>query len=298
MRRYFAIGLCAFAIYLAILGPFSRAMEQKPYAEKLGLIPHPQFLQLILPDYQELLAASILGKVILYYGSLTETINAPNQLVSKADYPAMSRAVHAALRLDPYNMDGYYFGQAILVWDAGHYKLATDLLEYGMQYRTWDWQLPFFAGFDYAYFLKDKERAAKMYMLAGEKSGEPLFKSLAGRYLQEAGDTQMAIDYLKMIEKGEGTPAVKNALKTRILAFEGAKAIEDARELFKASHGSLPADINELVKSRYLTSIPIDPYGGRYYLDEHYQVRTTSKYAFAGIPHNPVQPSVPGEQSQ
>ncbi len=184
-------------------------------------------------------------------------------------------------------MDGYYFGQAILVWDAGQYQLAADLLEYGMHYRTWDWQLPFFAGFDYAYFLKDKEKAAKMYMRAGELSGETLFKSLAGRYLQEAGDTQMAIDYLRALEKGARKPAVKKVLNTRILAFEGVRAIEKARDRYIADHGRPPADIDALIKSGYLPSMPIDPYGGRFYLDENHQVRTTSKFAFAGVRHGP-----------
>lgn len=299
MKRYFIACFCVLVAFLAILGPFTRAMEQKPYAEKLGLIPHPRVLQALFPDYQELLGASILAKVILYYGSLAEAADSPRQLIRKADYPAMSRAVHTALRLDPYNMDGYYFGQAILVWDAGQYKLATDLLEYGMRYRTWDWQLPFFAGFDYAYFLKDKEQAAQMYMRAGDLSGATLFKSLAGRYLQEAGDTQMAIDYLRALEKSAGKPAVKKALETRTLAFERVWAIEKARDRYNAEQGRMPADIAELVKQGYLSSLPVDPYGGTFYLDESHQVRTTSKFAFAGVRHEtgprPEKPPLPGE---
>lgn len=282
MKRPLTIALCLLVAYIAILGPIDRAMQQKPYVEKLGLIPHPKVLQVLFPDYQQLLAASILGRVILYYGSLSDGLDDPRKLTLAADYPAMSRTVHAALQLDPYNMDGYYFGQSILVWDAGQYRLATDLLEYGMRYRTWDWQLPFFAGFNEAYFLKDRAAAANFYMRAGELSDATLFKSLAGRYLQEAGETRMAIDYLETLVKNARTLAVKQALQIRIEAFNAVLAIEQARDRYSAQQGHPPASVDILVATGYLAERPVDPYGGEFFLDQNQQVQTTSKFAFAG----------------
>ncbi len=281
MKRYLVFALCVLVAYLVILGPFTRSMAQKPYAVKLGMIPHPTVLQLLFPDYQQLLGANILGRIILYYGTITDDEADPGKVQLSADYPAMSRAVHAALRLDPYNMDGYYFGQSILVWDVGQYQLATELLEYGMLYRTWDWQLPFFAGFNYAYFLGDKDKAAQMYMRAGELSGATLFKSLAGRYLQEAGETQMAIDYLQTLEKSARAPAVKQTLQVRIETFKAVLAIEKARDRYVEEQGRLPGKIDVLLKEGYLETRPIDLYGGDFYLEDNGQVRTTSKFAFA-----------------
>jgi hypothetical protein len=282
MKRYALSALCVLLAYLAILGPFTQAMEQKPSAVRLGMIPHAKVLQVLFPDYQELLCANTLGRIILYYGTLTEEADAPGELQRTADYPAMSRAVHAALRLDPYNMDGYYFGQSILVWDVGQYQLATELLEYGMQYRTWDWQLPFFAAFNKAYFLKDRAAAAPLYMRAGELSGSTLFKKLAGRYLQEAGETQLAIDYLQTLEQSATNPAVEQTLQLRVTAFKSVLLIEQARDLYTEKQGRLPASINALLEAGYLETSPIDPYGGEFYLNKTGQVVTTSKFAFAG----------------
>lgn len=281
MKRYLVSALCVLAAYLVILGPFTRSMEYKAYAVRLGMIPHPKVLQVLFPDYQELLGANILSRVIFYYGSLHDDAAGAGKVQLTADYPAMSRAVHTALRLDPYNMDGYYFGQSILVWDAGQYQLATELLEYGMQYRTWEWQLPFFAAFNEAYFLKDRAAAARLYMRAGELSGSTLFKSLAGRYLQETGETQMAIDYLQAIEKNTRTPAVKQTLQVRIETFKAVLVIEQARDRYTEEQGQPPSDIGTLVKAGYLSTRPIDSYGGEFYLDEDSQVRTTSKFSFA-----------------
>ncbi|OEU64444.1 MAG: hypothetical protein BA870_05585 [Desulfuromonadales bacterium C00003094] len=281
MKRYIVSALCVLAAYLAILGPFTREMAQKPYAQRVGMIPHPTVLKLLFPDYQELLGANILGRVIFYYGALTDDVANPSKMQLSADYPAMSRAVHAALRLDPYNMDGYYFGQSILVWDVGQYKLATELLEYGMQYRSWDWQLPFFAAFNHAYFLKDRAAAARLYMRAGELSGSFLFKSLGGRYLQEAGETQMAVDYLQTLEKITRTPAVKQALQLRIETFKAVLTVELARDRYAEEKGRLPADIQLLLSTGYLATWPVDLYGGEFYLDGNGHVRTTSRFSFA-----------------
>jgi len=58
-------------------------------------------------------------------------------------------------------------------------KLANDLLEYGMRYRTGISTCRFFAGFNNAYFLKDYARQAEYYKRAGELSGSELFINLA-----------------------------------------------------------------------------------------------------------------------
>ncbi len=60
---------------------------------------------------------------------------------------------------------------AIIVWGAGLVSATNELPEYGMRYRTWDYYLPFFAGFNYAYFLKDYENAARCYKRVGELTG-------------------------------------------------------------------------------------------------------------------------------
>jgi hypothetical protein len=282
MKRYLVSTLCVLVAYLLILGPFTRGMAQKPYAVRLGMIPHPTVLQVLFPDYQELLGANILSRIIFYYGSLVDDMANPGKVQLAADYQAMSRAAHAALRLDPYNMDGYYFAQSILVWDVGQYQLATDLLEYGMSYRSWDWQLPAFAAFNKAYFLKDRAAAAPLYMRAGELSGSTLFKTLAGRYLQEVGETQMAIDYLNTLEQSAKTPAIKQTLQARISAFKSVLDVEKARDIYVEKYGSLPVNIDVLVEGGYLNARPVDPYGGEFYLNETGQVVTTSKFAFAG----------------
>jgi tetratricopeptide (TPR) repeat protein len=258
-------------------------MRNKPIEEKLGYVPSVKLLKPLSADQKELVGASLVMKVLMYFGGIVAEAEAGRVISEPPDLQGMSRLLHNAVRLDPYNMDAYYFAQGFLTWDAGQFKVANDLLDYGMQYRSWDWQLPFFAGFNSAYFLKDYTKAAAYYKRAGELSGSDLHKSLAGRYLQESGQTDLAIAYLSAMEKGERNEAMKKNYQVRLAAFQEVRRIELARDRYAQEKGAMPQSVEQLQQTGYLQPAPVDPYGGRFYLDPSGKVATTSKFAFAGV---------------
>lgn len=253
-------------------------MKNKPFAEKMGYVPKGEVLNYVSADQKQFVASTLVMKVLFYFGSLSEKNE--KKVAIPVDYQAMSRTIHAAVKVDPYNMDAYYFAQAILVWDVGQIQLANDLLEYGMKYRNWDFYLPFFAGFNYAYFLKDYEKAAKYYRIAGDLSGAELYINLAGRYFFEAGQTDLAIAYLSTMEKSARNDSIRKAFRTRLQAIRQGKLIEVARDRFLRKNGHLPASVEELLRKGYLADPPVDPYGGEFYLEADGKVRSTSKFAF------------------
>lgn len=264
-------------IYGGLEPILSRHMKSRPIEEKLGVVPQVEVLKFSAADHKELTAASLVMAVLMYYGGLME--KNPNKLRLPADYPAMSRVIFSAAKIDPYNMDTYYFAQAILTWDVGKVSLANNLLEYGMKYRYWDWYLPYFAAFNYAYFFKDYEKAAFYYKQAGELSGEALFINLAGRYMHETGNTEQAIMYLSVMERSARNWAVKKSISLRLKALLEVRTIEKAVELFELEKKAKPKNIAELKASGYLKRNPVDPYGGVFYLDSSCMVRTTSSFA-------------------
>lgn len=253
-------------------------MKNKPYVEKLGYVPKGEVLRSISADQKEFVAATLVLKVLFYFGGLVDKTF--NRLDLPIDYPAMSRNIHVAVELDPYNMDTYYFAQATLVWDARQIGIANALLDYGMQYRTWDYFLPFSAGFNCAYFLKDFARAATYYKRAADLSGSELMISLTGRYLYESGKSGMAIAYLSAMEQGVRNDSIKKSFRIRITALKEGRRIELARDRYLHDTGQKPSSIEELVQKRYLKPPPEDPYGGRFYFEPDGSVRSTSKFAF------------------
>jgi hypothetical protein len=274
--------LAGLLLYGVIVGPFTLYMGQKPIEEKLGFVPSIKLIKPLSVDQKELVGASLVMKVLIYYGGVVAKAMEGRVITEPPDLQGMSRLLHGAVQLDPYNMDAYYFAQGFLTWDARQFKVANDLLEYGMKYRTWDWYLPYFAGFNNAFFLKNYVKAAELYKRAGDLSGEGLYKSLAGRYMQESGQTELAIAYLSAMEKDEKNIAMKKTYQIRLMAFREARRIEQARDLFRQQQGAPPATIGQLVQSGLLNPPPVDPYGGSFYLEPDGKVATTSKYAFSG----------------
>jgi len=280
MLRTVLSGIVCLVLYFALIGPFTLYLKKKPVEEKLGYVPSVNAFKVVTADQKELVAASLVLKVVMYFGGLLE--KSETHFVVPPDYMSMSRLLHGSVRLDPYNMDAYYFAQSFLTWDVRQYKLANDLLDYGMKYRTWDWYLPFFAGFNNAYFLHDYSKAADYYKRAGELSGNELFKGLASRYMQKSGQTDLAIAYLVAMLKGENNPVLKKTYQTRLDAFMEVKRIEQAQDRFRESRGTMPETIEQLITAGFLSAVPVDPYGGIFYIGQAGKVETTSNFAFGG----------------
>jgi len=281
MLQTTSCGVICLILYMILIIPFTTYLKNKPFVEKLGYVPAVSVLKSIAADHKELVGASFVLKVQIYFGSLIEKTE--NKFSVPPDYKSMSRLLHGTVKLDPYNMDAYYFAQSFLTWDVKQYQLANDLLDYGMTYRTWDWYLPFFAGFNSAYFSHDYKKAADYYKRAGDLSGNNLFKNLAGRYMQESGQTDLAIAYLSTMAKGERNPALKKTYLTRLSAFKEVRRIEIACDLFLKSRGVSPETIDQLSAAGFLSPAPVDPYGGQFILEPGGKVSTTSKFAFGGL---------------
>jgi hypothetical protein len=284
-RSYLPVGLLVAGLmaYCLLIGPFTAYMRNKPIEEKLGYLPSIKLFKTLSADQKELVGASLVLKVLTYFGGIAEKAMEGRVISEPLDLQGMSRILHGAVQLDPYNMDAYYFAQSFLTWDAKQYKIANDLLEYGMKYRTWDWYLPSYIGFNYAYFLKDYKKAALYYERAGELGENQLFKNLAGRYMQESGQTDLAIAYLSAMEQGEHNPTLKKNYQIRLKAFREVRRIELARDQYRQQQGRLPDSVEQLVKSGLLTPPPADPYGGRFYFEAEGKVTSTSKFAFVAI---------------
>jgi hypothetical protein len=264
-------------LYIALMIPLSSHMAQRPIAVRLGFMPRAEVLKLTLGDQQPLVAQLSMVKLFLYFGSLVDRWR--ENVIAVPEYFNMFKTVETAVKLDPYNMDAYYFAQSAFTWEVGHAEDVNDLLEYGMKYRTWDWYLPYFAGFNAAYFLQEYDTAAKYMEKASELSDSPLFTKLAARYFFEAGRSQLGAQFLQSMIDSEQDPKVKKAYQLRLMALEASYEIEKALEEFKKKFGERPDDLSALEGEGFLPSIPEDPYGGNFYLDDAGKVRSTSRFA-------------------
>lgn len=259
-------------------------LEHRPVAVKLGYSPGAGILKLISCDQRYILAEWNVLKVIFYYGSLIE--NLKNNILIQPEYYEMFKNIETSVELDPYNMDAYYFAQAAFTWDVGHAQDVNRLLDYGMRFRTWDYYLPYFAGFNSAYFLKKPKEAAAYFKKAAEITENSLFTTLAARYLYDSDQTEVAILFLNsMIEKSTDK-SEKEIYIRRLKALQSIYEISEAVSKFEKINNRKPTGLQELITTNILLEIPADPYGGSFYLDENGRVRTTSQLVLVNTAQN------------
>ena len=275
MKRNIAFLIVLLLAFSVLIGPFSARMKNRALIEKTGYLPDSVVLRIVSADQKPLAAAALVFKTMMYYGGLSEGGQGKS---FSTDFTGMGQTLSSVTRLDPYNMDTYYFGQATLVWDLQHFAEANALLDYGMRHRDWDFYLPLFAGFNSAYFMKDYESAARYYRRVGELTGSDYFMKLTGRYLYDIGETEQAIAYLTTMVEDARNDAVRQGLSMRLEAFQAVRDIEVARDRFREANGKLPEDLNVLLKDGFLSALPKDPYGGAFFLDDKGKVQSTSKF--------------------
>lgn len=252
-------------------------MSERPVAVKLGYAPSVTALKMLPGEHHAVLGAFLTMKVLFYFGSLVEEWK--NQVMLPPEYSNMYRTLETATRLDPYNADPYYFANAIFTWDAGRVREVNRLLEFGMIYRTWDPMMPFFAGFNAGYFLKDFEQASRHMARAAEISGNPAIARLASRYFYEAGELSSAIEFLTQMERMAPTAREAELYRLRKEALQAVTIIQEALTLYQERYGRSPELLNELVSDGVLDQLPNDPYGGKFFVDIEGQVRSTSNFA-------------------
>jgi hypothetical protein len=107
------------------------------------------------------------------------------------------------------------------------------------------------------------------------------FYTLAARYFYEGGRTALALAYLKQLIPETRNEAMRARMITRAQALEGILTLEKAVSAFKDKNHRLPKDLAELQRTGFIQQMPVDPYGGTFYLDKRGRVRTTSKLARA-----------------
>lgn len=272
-RRMVCIGLLA--AYALLIVPFADLQKNRPVEVKLGYLPHPQLLKISSGEHRTTTAALVVMRVLFYYGTVLQKLQDGMQV--RPEFFNLFKTVQTVVDLDPYNMDAYYFAQAIFPWDVGRVEEVNFLLEQGVKSRTWDPLLPFYLGFNHAYFLKDYAAAATWMRLAAERSGNPLYAQLASRYFYESAQPALGLAFLETMIGAARNPALRRSYELRREALLATQALMHARDTYRERFGRLPSSPAQLVAAGLLPALPDDPYGGTFYFDEQGQVRTTSK---------------------
>jgi hypothetical protein len=154
---------------------------------------------------------------------------------------------------------------------------ANALLDRGRRHRTDDWVMPFFMGFNAFYFLHDKAQASEFLMEASQRPEAPsLVGLLAARMASESGGTEIAVVFLQQLARQTEDEATRASIRMRIEALQGIAILEGAVGAYHERFGTLPATPSDLLARGVLYQLPVDPYGGTFYIAPGGKVWTTS----------------------
>lgn len=253
----------------------SRITKPAVREEKIFL-PGP-FLKIFSGEFKGILADFMVIDLSSYYGGII--IEKKEAIEKEFDY--MYRVLKSASALDPYYFDTYYFAQSILAWDGRMPDRAIEILKIGSEKRKNDWLLPFWIGFDYYYFMKDRKQAAFYFREASNRPGaSDLVASMSIIADYEGGETEMAILFLEDMIKRTDDEHKRSKFLIRLDALKKIRYLEQAVENYKRKFGMVPKDLNQLISENIISQIPDDPYGGKFYIDEQGRVKTTSNLRF------------------
>ena len=281
--RSIVVLLIATILFIPIYGKVVSLTEEQPLEEKLGYLPQKEIMKVGALDHKALLSEWLFFKTIVYYGGMLE--DGKNEK-RNTEYDNIYRFLDTATFMDPYNIDAYYFAQAVLTWEHGKVRETNLLLERGLQYRKWDFYLPFFLGFNNFYFLKDYKAASQYMKQVALLTRNSLAANLAARYFYESDETEIAITFLKFMIDKTWDENIRKTLALRLKALEGIDFLAEGEKRFRRLYHRRPRDIEEMARKGIIDRLPVDPYGGKFYIDKKGKIRTTSDFVQRGMSGN------------
>jgi hypothetical protein len=195
--------------------------------------------------------------------------------LSTDELTALAQVQDSASWLNPGHEDNYYTAAAILPW-AGELEATQRILERAISARPTDIYAPFFHGFNAIYFKGDGATASKDLLTAAahaESNDErQALTVLAARWSERNNDPKLAIGIVSQMAKETHDAALKQYLEQRVARLEGLIQLQAAAKRYQESHGRPLDDLNQLVASGTLPTLPQDPLGDGYGLRDHMPV--------------------------
>src|SRR5256885_9975340 len=231
-------------------------------AEELGALPAAEYPKPGLLGYHHLGAGLLWLRLVQVVGKRSNTAH---------EYEWLYHALDVITDLDPQYDYAYQVGGIVLTHLANRVDLSNKLLEKGLEPNPTIWQIPFYIGFNYYFYLRDPSNAADYIARASRLPGPPPFMALLATQLYaEAGNPETALNFLIAIRSQAPEGWIKEQLETRIkevIIERDLRLLEKATARYREREGHGPPALRDLVRRGYIRGLPPEPFGGEYILD-------------------------------
>ena len=273
MRRHYGLilALLCFAAH-ALLVPALYARPRPPVSTDMQFAL-PRFAQVLMTAGDRYLAANLAGFRALV--AATETMSADN-------YHILARVQSDVAWLNPAHEDNYYIAAPVLPWN-GEVAAAQYILRLATAARPFDWQPPFYYGFNALHFLKNQKDGVEWMQLAAEHAQDVQeqiqLQQMAALWVSKGEDPEFAIRWHRAMAKGTQHKSFARFLEKRADRLENLLTISRAVARYQEVFGSTPTQIQDLVDHAVVPAIPLDPFGLKYVIDSHGKPRVVDPAA-------------------
>ncbi len=173
--------------------------------------------------------------------------------------------------LNPGHEDNYYIATAILPW-AGEYDAAQRILARATKARYYDYQPALYYAFNLLHFKGDAVGASAWMREAAEKLPEGderlQMQNLAAIWMDKAQDIDLAIRVVEAMAQQAKRKDFRHYLDMRVARLRVLKELRAAAAIYRERKGQALADVDDLVMSGMVSSLPVDPFGFGYELNK------------------------------
>ena len=182
--------------------------------------------------------------------------------------------------LDPNSKHVYGFCSTMLSWEANLPNESLKILDKAIANYPTDWKFFYLRGFTKMFFLKDDQGALADFSTSAKLPGASWIAArLAAKNIAMSDDPKSAVEFLKNILEGTTDETQRRALESRLREAQlvvDLDTLAQAVAVYKEREGQNPSKLEELVKAGIILALPLDPFGGKYLIDEAGQVSSTS----------------------
>lgn len=255
-----AIALLAAMVFLVTAERLKSAPRQTVRVEMQVALP--LFVQVFMAAGDRFLAANIAAIRAL----VVDTFR-----MKPDEFAILGKVQEDVSWLNPGHEDNYYIATAILPW-AGELDAAQRILARATKARYYDYQPAFYYAFNLLHFKGDAVGASAWMREAAEKLPEGderlQMQNLAAIWMDKAQDIDLAIRVVEAMAQQAKRKDFRHYLDMRVARLRVLKELRAAAAIYRERKGQALADVDDLVTSGMVPSLPVDPFGFGYELNK------------------------------
>lgn len=275
---------------VGVVGTRDRTYPVEPAQDRLLYIRSGSLIAKVALSYDALLADVYWIRAIQQYGY--DRLHPEARQRHASLYPLLDLTTS----LDPRFTLAYRFGAIFLSepepGGAGRPDQAIALLEKGVSASPDKWEYYHDVGFVYYWHLHNYQKAAEWFSRGADRPGAPWWlKTYSAVMLTKGGNREASRFMWHNILQSAPNDWMKQNAANRLLQLDAMDQIDSLSRVvseFSRRTGRPPLGWNELVQTRLLRGVPVDPSGTPYEMDAAGDVMVSGSSVLYPLPTEPL----------